>query len=115
MDRNNSNEYQSSEKGQNVILIALMMMVLIGLLALVLDGGFSYASRRASQNAADAGALAGANILCGTSGGDAYAAAWDYAVTRNGAVDADISIAEKMITVTATIPHQSFFAGLIGQ
>lgn len=115
MDSNSVNTNQHSEKGQNVILIALLMMVLIGLLALVLDGGFSYASRRSAQNAADAGALAGANILCAAEGGDAYAEAWEYAVTRNAAVDADIAIAEKVITVTATIPHQSFFAGLIGQ
>jgi hypothetical protein len=79
-----------------------------------LDGGFSYAARRSAQNAADAGALAGANILCEAAGGDAYAAAWDYAVTRNGALNADIDVGTKMITVTATIPHQSFFAGMIG-
>jgi hypothetical protein len=115
MNSNSLNTNQRSEKGQNVVLIALLMMVFIGLLALVLDGGFSYASRRSAQNAADAGALAGANILCSTSGGDAYAEAWEYAVTRNAAVDADIAIAEKVITVTATIPHQTFFAGLIGQ
>lgn len=104
---------RDSEKGQNVILVALLMMVLIGMLSLVLDGGFSYASRRSAQNAADAGALAGANVLCGIQSGDAYDTAWEYAVTRNQAVDADIAI-DDTVQVTATVTHDSFFAGLIG-
>jgi hypothetical protein len=115
MDINEHIEIPLSEKGQNVILIALMMMVFIGLLALVIDGGFSYSSRRAAQNAADAGALAGANQLCAVDPAVLPAdAAWDYAVNRNGATDADINIVEHTIEVTATVPHQSFFAGLIG-
>ena len=114
---------QPSEKGQNLILIAVAMMALVGLLALVLDGGFSYATRRQAQNAADAGALAGANVLCETRNTtNAQAAALDYAVTRNGALSATVGFgpdsddgAPKAITVTAVIPHDSFFAGIIGQ
>lgn len=112
-----------SEKGQNLILIAVAMLALIGLLALVLDGGFSYATRRSAQNAADAGALAGANILCETRNTtSARTAALDYAINRNGALSAEVFFgpnssdgAPKVITVTTVIPHDSFFAGIIGQ
>ncbi len=103
-----------SEAGQSMVLIMLAMVALIGLLALVLDGGFSYAARRSAQNAADAGALAGANVLCGLTSGDPYAAAWEYAVTRNHADDAEIVISSS-VEVTATVNHESFFAGFLGE
>ncbi|MFN2237365.1 MAG: pilus assembly protein TadG-related protein, partial [Anaerolineales bacterium] len=44
------------EKGQSIILIALMFFAMVVMLALVLDGGNIYAQRRAAQLAADAGA-----------------------------------------------------------
>ena len=119
MEDKSLNTCDQSEKGQNVVLIAIMMMVLIGMLALVLDGGFSYASRRQAQNAADAGALAGANILCDT--GDqtaANAAAVNYVDRNDGAAAQPapvIQFGDHIITVTTTIVHNSFFAGLIGQ
>ena len=53
-----------SEKGQSFVLVALLMFAFIAMLALVLDGGNTYFQRRNSQNAADAGALAGARKLC---------------------------------------------------
>lgn len=104
-----------SEKGQTMVIITIAMLALIGMLALVLDGGFSYAARRSAQNAADAGALAGANVLCGLQTGNAYNTAWEYAVTRNHADDADIVIGTSEVQVTATVNHDSFFAGIFGQ
>ncbi len=108
-------EIQRSEKGQNIILVAIMMLFFIGLLALVLDGGMAYAKRRAAQNAADAGALAGANQLCALNPTDSpYNAAYQYAVTRNKALKADIQVGEKSITVTASMSNKTFFAQLLG-
>jgi Putative Flp pilus-assembly TadE/G-like len=51
------------ERGQIVPMFALMLILLIGFMALVIDFGTIFASRRALQNAADAAALAGAKEL----------------------------------------------------
>jgi hypothetical protein len=50
-------------KGAILILSALMIFLLIGFGALALDGGYVYVVRNELQNAADAGALAGAGSL----------------------------------------------------
>jgi len=73
------------ENGQVLIYVALGMVVLLGFVALAIDVGYVYGERRRMQNAADAGALAGAHELClGNGAGAAVATARDYA-TRNGA------------------------------
>jgi Flp pilus assembly protein TadG len=51
------------EKGQVLVIGALMMTALIGFLAVVLDVGNAYAQRRFVQNAADAASIAGARYL----------------------------------------------------
>jgi Flp pilus assembly protein TadG len=49
-----------SESGQAIVLLAISIVVLLGFTALAVDGGMVFADRRATQNAADAAALAGA-------------------------------------------------------
>jgi len=49
--------------GQAVVLFALLLPVLLGMLALAIDLGFAMAQLRGLQNAADAGAMAGAKIM----------------------------------------------------
>ncbi len=51
------------EGGQAIVLIALMLVVLLGFVALAIDGGNAYTQKREAQNAADAAALAGARQL----------------------------------------------------
>lgn len=51
------------EKGQVLPLFAMVSLVLISMLALVVDGGLSYAERRSAQNAADATAAAASLTL----------------------------------------------------
>lgn len=53
----------NDERGQSMVLIALVMVGLIAFLALVIDGGMTFAARRQMQNAADAAALAGVRKL----------------------------------------------------
>ncbi len=48
------------QRGQSLVIVALSATVLIGVIALGLDGGRLYLARRDVQNAADGGALAGA-------------------------------------------------------
>jgi hypothetical protein len=113
MFRHNS----SSERGQSMIIIAVFMVALIGMLALVLDGGLGYAKRRQSQNAADAAALAGADALCDSDPApDARTVAEEYVVLNGGSDPAneDIIIGEREITVTAYVSHPTFFAGIFG-
>jgi Flp pilus assembly protein TadG len=53
----------SSERGVTMIVVAISIAVLTGLSAFVLDYGVMWLARRQAQNAADAGALAGATAL----------------------------------------------------
>ena len=107
---------RSLQRGQTLVLVALMMIVFIGMLAVVLDGGYAFMQKRNAQTAADAGAMAGARELCLT--GDvnlATEAAADYAITRNRALEADIIIVSGDVTVTTRIPFSTFFGGFLGQ
>jgi hypothetical protein len=109
------NKLNQNEHGQNLIIFAILMIVLVALAGLVIDGGFALTKRRQAQNAADAGALAGADALCASDPAPtAIAEARDYAINRNGATAADVTLSTKVITVTTTIPHQTFLAGLFG-
>lgn len=105
-----------AQSGQSIVLVAILSFVFIGMLALTLDGGNAFWQRRQAQNSADAGALAGARELCIT--GDANAAvsrAREYSITRNGASSADIFAGGGYVTVTAHIPFQTFFGGILGK
>jgi len=56
-------ESGSEQSGQVLVLFALTLVALLAALAVILDGGRVYAERRATQNAADAAAMAGATKL----------------------------------------------------
>jgi hypothetical protein len=106
-----------SERGQSLVLVALLFLAFVAILALVLDGGNAYAARRTAQNAADAGALAGASYMCehrDAAGG--LNKAVEFAV-KNGAVNPPEVIASMItgsVVVTATVQADTFFAGFIG-
>ncbi len=53
----------ASERGSILVQVGVAMIVLIAFLAFVADYGLMWVSRRQAQNAADAGALAGAIAL----------------------------------------------------
>ena len=101
-----------SQRGQVLVLVAVVMIGLLAILALVLDGGNTYAKRREAQNAGDAGALAGATTLCRGTAGEAIAAANDYAVNRNSATSAAVSVAGGQVTVDTSIPYDTFFLSI---
>src|SRR5215467_5821525 len=52
-----------AERGQALVIVALLMTVLIALMGLVIDSGYAYSERRQIQNAADSAALNGARDL----------------------------------------------------
>jgi Flp pilus assembly protein TadG len=103
------------ERGQFLVLLVVMLIGLLAMLALVLDGGNVYAKRRSAQNAADAGALAGARALCLTKDpNQAQFMARQYAEVYNGPMASTVSVATQVVTVTTQITFDSFFAHLIG-
>jgi hypothetical protein len=57
-------------RGQMIVLFALVLTALVLVVGLVVDGGNALAQRRASQNAADFAALAGARIVAFKVSGD---------------------------------------------
>jgi hypothetical protein len=115
MKRKGWNDRQ--ESGQALLFVAVALVGLLAMLGLVLDGGNIYRQRRAMQNAADAGALAGARIMAfdGTMP-EAEAEARDYAEERNGALSSDVSfdMEVRKITVVAHTTTDMTFARVIG-
>ena len=80
------------QKGQAIVLVALMIVALTGMLALSIDSGNSYAQRRMLQTAADAAAMAGTHLameqITNVGGTQNYTAQRNTAIqfaNRNGA------------------------------
>lgn len=102
-------------RGQSMVIVGLLLVVLLGMLALILDGGYAFLQRRAAQTAADAGALAGATIFCRTGNVSlATSTALDYAIQRNHALEATVSIIDGVVEVTTRIPFPTFFGRVLG-
>jgi len=92
----------------------MFMVVLMAFVALAIDFGNVYAHRRHMQNAADAGALAGAHALCFGEPSSAWTQAYQYATTQNGAEGAQVIIESNVVTVTAMVTTNTYLAGIVG-
>ncbi|MHB1357605.1 MAG: pilus assembly protein TadG-related protein [Anaerolineae bacterium] len=103
-----------NERGQALVTVVISLVVLLLFAGLAIDVGHMYAERRHMQNAADAGALAGARQMCLGYTSMITSTAREYAQTRNGALTATTTISGNIVIVTATIPVVSFFARLVG-
>ena len=110
-------KFQNKNKlitGQVIPLLVVMIFVIIGMVALILDGGSIMSNRRTAQAAADAGALAGAQRVClGKS--DAKSVAEYYATVNNKATSALATVIDKCVIVEATVENPSFFAKIFGE
>ena len=112
------------ERGQVLIVLALSIVVLMGFLALAVDGGNIYAQRRAMQHAADAPALAGAHqVALGATEPTVQAVIHEYA-QRNGVHNPDDDVSWSYLTevgervgviVTTTAVFSTFFGGVLGR
>ena len=109
------------EFGQSLVIVALGLVAFVAILALVIDGANAYAARRSAQNAADSGALAGAQYMCQhINEAGVTQAAIQIAQEYAGYNDADdyaavyASLSEATVIVTATVTKDTFFAGVIG-
>jgi hypothetical protein len=104
-----------ADDGQTLVYVAISMVVLLGIVALALNVGYLYSERRRMQNAADAGALAGARELCqNVPVATAQAVARDYAVNQNGAAWATPVASGYSMFVTAGEVAHPFFGGVGG-
>lgn len=117
---------KNPEKAQMLPLLVFGILVVIIMAALLVDGSNLLSNRRSAQAAADAGALAGAKVLC-----EGYTSAiQDAAVAKagelvglNGATlisteIVPISISGYNVTgikVSASVENASFFSRIMGQ
>ena len=51
------------QRGQALVLFALLLVAIIGVAGMLMDGGLAWANRRAAQSAADFAALAAAQAI----------------------------------------------------
>jgi len=98
--------------GQVLPILVIMMFTIIGMVAIILDGGSIMANKRVAQAAADSAAMAGAQRAC-SGYSDALNVAESYAL-NNGAVSADITVSNATVVVEATVENPSFFARIFG-
>jgi hypothetical protein len=107
------------ESGQAVVMVVLLLAVLLGMAAAVLDVGSWFRADRRLQATVDAATLAGAHALP-ESTGDAMALALEYAEKNGGGLEAgDVSFSTTVlpndtITVEAEEPAPGFFSKVFG-
>jgi Flp pilus assembly protein TadG len=94
------------QSGGVAVIVAIMLFLLFGVGALVLDVGNLYWERRQLQNAADAAALAAAqDLVQGAAGETAYATAQEYAAANNSrgahVLPDEFIVTSEKVTVTA--------------
>lgn len=102
------------EKGQSLIHVSIAMFLLLAIVALAVDVGYALSERRRMQNAADAGALAGAYELCFGDPSAWETTALDYALNRNGAETATATLADWIVTVNTQETVETYLAGIVG-
>ncbi len=114
------------ERGQVIVLIALLVVILLGFTALAIDGGGLFLLQRDAQNAADSAALAGAYSRC-TGGNvrtaaeeraelDGFSAAGGDTVTVNCSGGTCLDVADEgsqYVEVIINAEKPSYFAHLI--
>src|SRR3954462_7315996 len=104
-------------RGTVAALVSVLMPVIVGVMALTLDGGMLYLQRQTAQSVADAAALAGAYQLYN---GSNFSVAQSSAVatgTQNGLTIAPPSVPSTKsgyITVSVTSSQPRLFSALWG-
>jgi Flp pilus assembly protein TadG len=114
------------QKGFVMVMVALVLVILIGFVALGVDAGALYSARTGAQEAADAAALAGAYTFINTPLAPQPSTATNYATqiaTNNKVLGkaitaADVNVAvdtvNKRVTVSINKTQSTFFAKALG-
>lgn len=113
-----------SQRGQTLVLVALLLVVLMGLTSLAADAGYYHYQQRVMQTAADSAALAGvAEISYGdpTAAAKADAATNGFTdgvngvtVTVNASYSDQYTGTSSAVQVLISKPYPKFFSGVIG-
>lgn len=118
------------ERGQVIVLVVAMLVVLLGFAALVIDVGYAYYAHRQLQASADAAALAGAQELPNQANAEAIARQYsssagsknEHADIPNVATTVTTKCLSSIpgcdpvnaVVVLEQAPTKTFFAGLLG-
>ena len=102
------------QRGQALVLFVLMLVVLMGAIALAVDGGYAYAQRRRMQYAADAAAMAGARALAMGGGASGVEVAVAQYAQANGADTWSWTVSGSTVRVQVSRTFPTFFAGIVG-
>ena len=101
--------------GQTLVQAAMMTLVFLAFMVIAIDMGHIYNERRRMQNAADAGALAGAYEICFGNYEDWEDSALEYAMDRNGAPFAlPELVTDYTVRVTTQETVENYLAGFVG-
>jgi uncharacterized membrane protein len=113
------------ERGQVIVLVAVLMVGLVAIVGLVTDGGLLFTQRRNLQNVADSAALAGAmrideNAYRGSGGGSvvldegaAYQAAVEY-LQEEGDLGYRVDVTAGRVEVSVSRQASTGFLRVIG-
>jgi Flp pilus assembly protein TadG len=94
--RREARDGREPQKGQAIVLFALLLVAVLGAAGLLVDGGMAWANRQAAQNAADLAALAAAKAVttagatCNAAGQAIAQAAATSVATMNGFTSATV-------------------------
>src|ERR1700758_2708267 len=115
--RRSVRRFRAPRRGMVAVMVAVLMPVVVGVMALSLDGGLLYLQRQKAQSAADAAALAGAYRLYN---GSNFSVAQSAAIaigTQNGYTipPSQVTSTQKgYLAVSVSSSHSRFFSGLWG-
>lgn len=115
------NRLRKEESGQSLVMVVLLLSVLLGFSALVVDVGLLYAEKAKLQNAADAAALAGAQALPDTAAAkevaQLYAASNGFTISLEDAeAPYDLDDTKIRVDVSSTVPYIfANFLNLVGE
>ncbi len=91
------------EEGAVAVIVALSLLAIIGIAAIVTDGGNLYRERSSAQNAADHAALTAAWAACEPGPGEDYQVAGRRAAAEHGYSAAEVTIEPHPDGILATI------------
>lgn len=110
------------EAGQIIVIFALALVAMIAMVGLVLDGGATFAQRRAQQNAADLAAIGAANQFLLTADKTAARVKAEQVAAQNGFDVATAGVTVNLVwsnndtrvRVNIGAPHRNNFASVVG-
>src|SRR5688572_7944577 len=117
---------RNKDEGFVVIVVAIVLFVMVGFVALGVDVGVLYSARTSAQEVADAAALAGAAsfVLQATAPQPATATAFatNFAMQNTimgqaisaGDVAVNVDVPNQLVTVSVTSNQNTYFAKVLG-